>query len=116
MPVADLVLPELPAEEHRLASPERGEVDESFVQVFHLCPAGRDLVDEARELPCETLDLRRRVGELRRRDAAAVAANVSLQLLLALERSNVQAPLLDHLLDERPHLARRSVRLLGCEV
>src|SRR5947208_2679719 len=60
--------------------------------------------------------LGRAAGERRRRDAAAVAPNVALELLLALERGDVLAALLDQPLDERAHLDERRIRLLRCEV
>ena len=95
---------------------QRGEVDQPAVEVLHLGAVLRDLVDEARKAPRDAVDLRGRLGELRRRDAAAVAADLPLELLLALERGHVLVPGRDKLLDEGPHLLELGVRLLGREV
>ena len=73
---------------------------------FTSTPSVDDLVDRARELARFALDLRRGLGELGGRNAAAVAANVPFELLLARERLDVRAPVRDHPLDERPDLAR----------
>jgi hypothetical protein len=54
--------------------------------------------------------------EERRRDASSVAAYAALELLLALERLDMHLPVLDHPLDERPHLTERGIRLLWGEV
>src|SRR3954469_8363662 len=103
MPVADLVLAELPAEEDGLAAAPGGKVDQPLVGILHLRTRLVDLVDGARELPRDAVDLGRCLRERRRRNGAAVALDVPFELLLPLERADVRAPLLDHPLDERPH-------------
>src|SRR5437763_16119176 len=45
VPVADLVLAEVPAEEHLLAVTERGEVDQARVEVLHLHAERPDRID-----------------------------------------------------------------------
>src|SRR3954454_19610785 len=99
MPVADVVLAELPAEQNGLALTKRREIDQPLVDVLHLRAVLVDLVDRASELTRDALDLGRAVGERRGRDAAAVAPDVPLELLLALERGDVLAPQFDHALD-----------------
>src|SRR5581483_10839470 len=116
VPVRDLVLPELPAEKNRLASSERREVDEAFVDVLDLHAQAVELVDGMRELALEALHLRRRLGELCRRNAAAVPADVPFELLLPLERLHVRPATIDHLLDERTNLCERGIRLFRSEV
>ena len=64
----------------------------------------------------DAVDLRGRLSELRGRDAAAVAADLALELLLALERGRVLEPGRDELLHQRPHLLELGVRLLRREV
>ena len=76
----------------------------------------RDLVDEARQPSRDGIDLGGRLSELCGRDAAAVAADLSLELLLALERGGVLQPGRDELLHQRPHVLELGVRLLGREV
>ena len=92
VPPGDLVLAELPAEQHRLAVVQRREVDQAGVEILDLGAVTRDLVDQAGEPPCDGVDLGCRLGELGRRDAAAVAADLLLELLLPLERSGVFLP------------------------
>ena len=75
-----------------------------------------DLVDELRETAGVRVDLGRRLGELRRRNAAAVAADLPLELLLPLERGDVLGALRRRALDERPDVLERGVRLVGSEV
>src|SRR5579864_7098024 len=58
MPPGDLVLVDLPAEQHRLAAAPCGEVDESRVEILHLRAMARDLVDELCQLPRDVVDLR----------------------------------------------------------
>src|SRR5437588_9250421 len=73
VPVADLVLAELPAEEHLLAVPQRGEVDEAGVEVLHLHPELLDRVDSPAQPLGSLLDRVLQGGDLLRPDAAAVA-------------------------------------------
>jgi hypothetical protein len=54
--------------------------------------------------------------ELGRGDAAAVPANVPLELLLTRLRRGVRPPVGDHALDERANAGECRVRLLGGEV
>src|SRR6185369_10775975 len=109
VPVADLVLAELPAEKNGLAVPERGEVDQPLVEILHLCSMRVDLVDGLCERARDAVELGSGVRERGGRDAAAVAANPPLELLLPLERVDVLAPLLDHSLDQRPDVVERGV-------
>jgi membrane protease YdiL (CAAX protease family) len=75
-----------------------------------------DLVDHLRERARLTLYFRRGVGELGGRNAAPVASNPSLELLLTLERLAVRAAVRDHTLDERPDLDEGVVRFIRSEV
>src|SRR4051794_35830271 len=92
VPPRDLVLAELPAEEHRLAVVQRREVHETAVEVLHLGAVLGDLVDEACQAPRDGVDLGSRLSELGGRDSASVAADLSLELLLTLERGRVLQP------------------------
>jgi len=94
----------------------RREVDQARVEILHLRAVARDLVDELCKAPRNGLDLRGRRGELSRRDAAAVAFDLPLELLLALERGRVLLPARDELLDERPHVLELGIGLLRREV
>ena len=116
MPVADLVLVELPAEEHGLAVAERRKVDQALVEVLHLRAVLVDLVDRPRDLLRLAVDLRSRLSERRGRDAAAVAANARLELLLPGKRLDVGAPVCDEIFDEWTHLFERRIRFFRGEV
>jgi HAD superfamily hydrolase (TIGR01509 family) len=116
VPVADLVLAEAPAEEDRLAVAERGKVDQALVEVLHLGTAFADLVDEQFEPAGNRVHVGGRGGELGGRDAAAVALDLALQLLLACECRDVLPPPPNEPLDERPNLGENGIRLLGREV
>src|SRR5207253_8520911 len=112
----DLVFPEVPAQKDGLATAQRRKVDEAFVEILYLDPQIDDVVDGAGRLTRRPLHLGGGVRELRGRDAPAVPADPTLELLLALERLDVRSPMLDHPLDERPNLDERCIRLLGGEV
>src|SRR4249919_106421 len=116
VPPGDLVLAELPAEKHRPALVQRREVDQPTVDVLHLGAVLRDLVDDARKLLRDAVDLRGRLSELGRRDPAAVAADLALELLLALECRHVLEPGRHELLHQGPHLLELGVRLVRREV
>src|SRR5438270_382822 len=64
----------------------------------------------------ERVHLRGRFGERGRRDAASVAADLPLKLLLPLERGHVLGAARDEPLDQRANVLERSVRLIGSEV
>src|SRR5512133_1036922 len=49
VPVGDRVLADLPAQQHLLAVPQRGEVDEATVEVLHQHAEPLQLVDRARD-------------------------------------------------------------------
>src|SRR5437868_46915 len=116
VPVPDLVLAEVPAEEHLLAAAKRREVDQPGVEILHLRTELLDAVDALGDPVGRGAYLLLDRRELRRLDPAAVAADARGDPLLPLLRRNELAPPLDHLLDERPDLRERGVRLLRCEV
>jgi hypothetical protein len=79
--VADLLLAELPAEQHLLAVPKRREVDEARVEVLDDRAALVDRVHSSCDLdalvPLRLFEL----GELARVDAAAVAGDALRECL-----------------------------------
>src|SRR5438105_2017276 len=86
VPVADLVLAELPAEEDLLAVAQCREVDEPTVDVLHYRAELLDAVDRTCDRGRGALDVRLHLGRCLRRDPAAVRLDHRLKLLLALER------------------------------
>src|SRR5437868_6227333 len=57
VPVPDLALTQLPAEQHRLAAAQRRKVDQALVDVLDLGAVPGDLVDHPGELARLGLDL-----------------------------------------------------------
>src|SRR5262245_49531902 len=72
VPEGDLVLAKLPAEEDLPAVAQRGEVEEATVEVLDQDALGLDPLHDSRELGGRLLELLISLGEVRRRQVAAV--------------------------------------------
>src|SRR5438876_9900237 len=86
------------------------------VEIHNWRAVARSLVNDARQMARQAVDLGSRRSKLRRRDATAFAANLPLELLLPLDCERVLLPSRDQLLDEGTHVLELGVRLLPREV
>ena len=115
MPEGDLLLAEPPAEQHLLTVTQRGKVDQAAFDALHLRSESLDLLDTRADrtgLPLESL---LQLREVARRQVATVAGYPAHRLRVPRARLVESAAVRDHLLDQRPQLGQRSVRLVGCE-
>ena len=115
MPGRDLLLAEVPAQEHLLAVPQRREVDEAEAEILHLDSERVNTLDAGGNRGSFLFDSGSGVRELARGEVAAVAGDVPEERGLASLSRRECAGTLDHLLHERAHRRERVVRLLACE-
>ena len=115
MPERDALLPQLPAEQHRLPVALGREVHEPRVEVLH---EHAELEQLAHRLLQSLLGLCGRTGERRPRarvEPTAVPADLRRNLgLPSVGSEEVGAPL-DHPLDEGTHLGKRGIRVVDGE-
>src|SRR5713226_9030343 len=101
MPVADLVLTELPAEQDFLLSADRREVEEAFFERLDLGTRGIDLL----RAPCDcvrfALDLLAQLMQIAGHQVAAVSGDPRHELPLTLLGRDEATVMSDHPLDDR---------------
>ncbi len=115
MPVADLVLADVPAQQHVLFTEPGRKVDESLVEVLHLHAEVGDRLDAAGNLERLVSSPVVELLHLLRRQIAAVSGDLDLDGFDPGRRLRQRTPRLDHPLGDRPYLGQRLVRLLDCE-
>jgi Mannosyltransferase (PIG-V) len=115
MPVRDLRLSDLPAEQHVLVAPARREVHEPLVEVLYLDAEVVELLHGVCDAGQLALDLLGGLAHLARRKIAAVAGDPCHELRLLRLRGKKRAAVSDHAFGERTHLCQRVVRLRRCE-
>jgi FMN phosphatase YigB (HAD superfamily) len=115
VPVGDLRLAQLPAEQHVFVTAPGRKVDEAGVEVLHHGTEPLDSANAAGHRRGLLLDGLRELGKVTRRHPATVSGNRRQRLGAPGVSGRERAAVLDHLLHERPHLGERPIRLLGCE-
>src|SRR5262245_20590228 len=116
MPVGDLVLAELPAEQDLLVTAERREVDEPLVRVLDLGAEPVDSVHALGDSARLLADLRLHAGQLAGIEVAAVARDRRRQVRATGDDHAELAAMVDHLLDEGSHLLEGRIGLVGREM
>lgn len=101
VPVADLLLSDLPAEQHLTSVAQSREVDQPPVEVFHLPPQLMDALQAAGYLGRLDFDLRLELGKRLRSNASAVPTDHLLQALPPVESLHETAAMLDQSLRKR---------------
>jgi Mannosyltransferase (PIG-V) len=116
MPVADVVLTDLPAEQDLLAAAERGEVEQTAIEILDQDAGGLDLLDAGGERRRSTLELGVCFREIGRSQVAAVRADLRPECrAVALSLGELTMPR-NHFLGDRPKLVERVVCLSEGEV
>jgi hypothetical protein len=116
VPEADRVLADVPAEEDVLALAPRRKVEQASVEILDEHARRLNPLDSLRELAGRAFELLVGLGEVRRRQVAAVGADLRPKRGTARLRLDQPPSPLDHLFGERPQLRERLVRLLDREV
>lgn len=116
VPERDLILADVPAEEHVLTRAPRREIDEAAVEVLHKRPGLVDPCDASRNRSRTVAQLLFHRVELGRVEVAAVTRDRLREPSVAFLQDGQRSPPLDHLLGERTDDRERLVRLLGGEV
>jgi hypothetical protein len=116
VPVADVVLTDVPAEEDVLGTPPRRKVEQAAVEVLDERAGVLDPLDTTRERGRRLLELLVRIGEVGRREVAAVRGGPARQVRTRGLCLDEPAPVPDHLLRDRPQFHQGFVRLLRGEV
>src|SRR6266508_2146084 len=111
VPVGDLVLAELPAQQDFLVPAKRREVQEPLLERLDLRPHCVDAFGALRDGSGLTLDRRCSLAQIARLHVAPVPRDADDELGLFSLGGGEVAPVLDHLLHDRPQLHERSVRL-----
>src|SRR5262249_26057310 len=106
-PVADLVLADVPAEQHLVAAAERRKVDEATVEILYLDPELGDRLHAPRDLRHRLVDAILELLCVARRQPAAVACDDAPKLLELRPCFGELAASGDHPLGERPHVCER---------
>src|SRR6185312_6803855 len=115
VPPGDLVLADVPAEQHDLALALGDEVEQSHVRVLEDHPELVETIGTRRRHLRERLQLGARLGEVAARVAAAVAGDGGEQLGLRVIELAHPRPHLDEALGGGPHRLERAVSLGGSE-
>ena len=115
MPVLDLVLAELPAQQHRLFTTACRKVEETFLQRFDLRAGGVDDVRALGDTGGLTLDRRRCLAQVAGHQVSPVTRDPRDELDLTCLRGREAVAVVDHPRDDRPQLLDRGVRLLERE-
>jgi hypothetical protein len=115
VPVRDLRLAHLPAEEDDLVAPARREVEQPLVEVLHLRAGGVDLPDAFGDPVGRTRDALRGVAHFARREITAVSRDPGHELGLPHLCLGELSALRDHALGERTDGAECHVRLVDGE-
>ena len=101
MPVVNLVLAQLPAEQDDLVATPGGKVEQPFLERFHLRAGGVDALRAVGDRGGLALDRVGSLVEVARDHVATVSRDTGDELgLLNLRRGEI-APMLDHSLDDR---------------
>ena len=103
VPVSDLLLADLPAEQDLLALVHRREVHQTPIEILHLATQLVNALHAVRNSRRFGLHLGLGLGERVRAYASAVAAHQLFQPLPALESSGETVSMLHHPLRERPY-------------
>jgi hypothetical protein len=116
VPVEDFLLAQTPAEEDVLAVSARQEVDEAFVQVLDDPAELLDPLDAAGDAARLLLNVLLHLGELARREAAAVPGDVPEQLGVLLLGPLERPPVRHHPFGKGLHAWKRGIGLLEREI
>src|SRR6188768_809723 len=116
VPVGDLALADLPAEQHLLAVAQGREVDEPAVEVLDQDAERLQLLDRTRDRLGLPLELLVELARLLRVEVAAVSRDPLGEPRAPGSRDREGAPVGDERLGDRPHLLEQRVRLLRSEV
>jgi hypothetical protein len=116
VPERDLILADVPAEQHVFTRAPRGEIDEAAVEVLHERPDLVDPRDASRNRGRAFAHLLFHGVELARVEVTAVPRDRLRERSVAFLQDGQRSPALDHLLGERTDDRERLVRLLGGEV
>jgi hypothetical protein len=113
VPVADVFLPEVPAEEHSLVALRvaRGKVDQALVEILHLDAGGLELTYEDRELGADLRSLPLELAHPFRIETSAVPGHSAFDLLEAAGHMTEAPASRYEPLDERAHDLERVVGL-----
>jgi hypothetical protein len=116
VPVGDLFLADLPAEEHFLAVPQGGKVDEPAVEILDQNAEFLEASDAPSQRSGLTIRACFEPGQPARVERPSVTRDAPAKLrslCLALQQRTTMR---DELLGQRPHRGERLVRLLNREV